>query len=243
MEKALSGFDIEQDVLIGGQSILFWCNRFDIKHDIKGALTSDIDVLGTQKSVYKIAANTGGIPSVLSGKTFGTNLIGRVRIPSDTDILIEIDVLSNVLGIKKKKVIEFANQVTIYDVTINVLNPLHCLHSKSHNFCKVIEKQEKYGFVQASLSTKIAHCYLSAVIDDGDWISAMQGIEYVHTLANHTIGKFCAKNGINVYDAIPVDSIHLIRNSNFSNIRLPRLIKSMSIYKKLVSPAKDIYVT
>ena len=119
MKKALLGFDIKKDVLIGGQSILFWCNHFDIEHDIKGALTSDIDVLGTQDSVHQIAKNTGGTASVLSGKTFGTNLIGQVHIPSGSDIPIEIDVLSKVLGIKEEKVIEFATKVKIYGKEVN----------------------------------------------------------------------------------------------------------------------------
>lgn len=234
MQKALTGFD-KDDVLIGGQSILFWCNQFDINHDIKGALTDDIDLLGTQDSVFNIAEKTKGSAHVVPGTTFGTSLIGQVKISVDPDNIIEIDVLSKVLGVKKSEVIDFATPVTIDGASILVLNPLHCLKSKSFNYTKVPEKQDKYGFVQAQLSTKIANFYLSAVINGEDWGTAIQGIEYVHKLAASSIGKFCAKNGINIYDAIPVDNINSINNNNFIKKRLPRLMDSISTHAQLIN--------
>ncbi len=39
--------------------------KLKIEYNIKGALTSDIDVLGTQESVFKIAKNTNGTASLL----------------------------------------------------------------------------------------------------------------------------------------------------------------------------------
>ena len=236
MQKALTGFD-KDDVLIGGQSILFWCNQFEIKHDIKGALTDDIDLLGTQDSVFNIAEKTKGSAQVVPGTTFGTNLIGQITVNVGSQIVIEIDVLSKVLGVKKIEAIKFSTPVTIQGTSILVLNPLHCLKSKSFNYTKVHEKQDKYGFVQTQLSTKIANLYLTEIINNKDWVTAIQGIEYIHKLAAHSIGKFCAKNGINIYDAIPVESINLINNSNFIEKRLPRLINSISIHAQLIKPA------
>lgn len=237
MQKALTGFD-KDDVLIGGQSILFWCNHFDINHDIKGALTDDIDVLGTQDSVFNIAEKTKGTAQVVPGTTFGTSLIGQVTVNVEAKIVIEIDVLSKVLGVEKSEAIQFATPVTIHETSILVLNPLHCLKSKSFNYTKVLEKQDEYGFVQAQLSTKIANFYLLAIINDEDWDTAIQGIEYVHKLAASSIGKFCAKNGINIYDAIPVDNINLINNKNFIEKRLPRLMDSISTHVQLINSAE-----
>lgn len=239
MQKALTGFD-KDDVLIGGQSILFWCNQFDISHDIKGALTDDIDVLGTQESVFNIAEKTKGFAHVVPGTTFGTSLIGQVTVNVEAKIVIEIDVLSKVLGVEKSEAIQFATPVTIHETSILVLNPLHCLKSKSFNYTKVPEKQDKYGFVQAQLSTKIANVYLTEVINNKDWLTAIQGIEYVHKLAAHSIGKFCAKNGINIYDAIPVDNINLIENNNFIEKRLPRLMNSISTHTEFIKPVGKV---
>jgi len=236
MQKALTGFD-KDDVLIGGQSILFWCNYFDINHNIKGALTDDIDVLGTQQSVFNIAEKTKGSAHVVPETTFGTNLVGQVTVNVEPTIVINIDVLSKVLGVKKIEAIQFATPVTIHETSILVLNPLHCLKSKTFNYTNVPDKQDMYGFTQAQLSTKIANLYLTKIINNKDWVTAIQGIEYVHKLAAHSIGKFCAKNGINIYDAIPVDNINLINNKKFIEKRLPRLINSISTHTKLIKPA------
>lgn len=47
-------------MLIGGQSILFWCKRYNIQLPDDGALTDDVDILGNEDTVKNIAKETHG---------------------------------------------------------------------------------------------------------------------------------------------------------------------------------------
>lgn len=107
---------------------------------------------------------------------------------------------------------------------------MHCLKSKITNFHSIKEKQDRYGYAQAVLSTKIAKVYLEIAIQDEKWSDVVEGAEYVHDLAQNSSGKMCAKHGINVYEAIPLDLLFTVANENFIKIRLPRLLESIEEY-------------
>lgn len=107
---------------------------------------------------------------------------------------------------------------------------MHCLKSKITNFFNIQEKQDSYGHAQAVLSTKIAKAYLEIAIQDKKWDDVIEGVEYVHDLAQNSSGKMCAKNGINVYEAIPLDLLFTVENENFINKRLPRLATAIEEY-------------
>jgi len=104
----------EDDILIGGQSILFWCNNFNISSNYPGALTDDVDILGTQNSVYKIASKTKGRADITYSKQF-SSLIGTITVLANGEHFVNIDILSEVLGIKNEEVIKFAVPVTLDD--------------------------------------------------------------------------------------------------------------------------------
>lgn len=215
--------------MIGGQSILFWCNRYNIHPPYDGALTDDVDILGTQDTVFNIAKETQGKADVSYVKQF-SSLIGKVTVTRGDSYIVSIDILSKVLGVDNDDVTSLAVRSNIGDVEFFVLNPLHCLKSKITNFFSIEEKQDKYGYAQAVLSTKIAKAYLEIAIQNKEWGVVIEGVEYVHKLAQRSSGKMCAKNGINVYEAIPFDLLFTVENENFINKRLPRLAASKEEY-------------
>ena len=215
-------------MLIGGQSILFWCKQYHIQIPDDGALTDDVDILGNEDTVKNIAKETHGRADVLK-KQF-SSLVGKVTVTRNNGYVVSIDILSKVLGVDSDVVKKLALPSTIGGITFHVLNPMHCLKSKITNFSTIHEKQDKYGYAQAVLSTKIAKAYLEIAIQDEKWDDVIEGVEYVHNLAQNSSGKMCAKNGINVYEAIPFDLLLTVENENFINKRLPRLEASKEEY-------------
>ncbi|MEB1902840.1 hypothetical protein VDR63_20265 [Xanthomonas campestris pv. campestris] len=230
-------------VLVGGQALAFWINRFqlDTTKEILPAISRDVDFLTQTSSntspLIAFAAAIGGTAHIASLHSI-TALIGSAQSPADGTHTYNVDLIHRIIGLKKDAVFENSVEVEINKESgkmIRVMHPFDLLASRSANLHLLKEKQNEIGVNQLKLSIAVVQQHLMTSIKDittSDLTEKDKHREIFNTIkiVNSQSRKSMAyknskKYGTFVADAVPA---WLIASQQFWHKQWPHLKKRMS---------------
>lgn len=204
-------------VLVGGQALGFWMERFAIRYT-GTVITNDGDALGGIQKARDIAAALKAA-LVIPDKRALTALVAQIRIPARGSKIKNIDVLHllfTVGGLRKSN--EFTKKVIGRSIEvewrpkhfIRVMHPMDVLESRVHNAAGLLEHKGEHVLTQARWSIEVARAAMLRVLrspEQGD-DRIGQMVQAVFRLAHSQAGRTIhTGHGIDVLDAIPVSEI------------------------------------
>jgi hypothetical protein len=153
----------EDAVLVGGQALGFWLQRYELAlPEGVGAISADTDFLvkaNNRGAVERFARVIGGKPWYPNERAL-TSLVGMAWFDVSDDEFINVDVIHDVVGIDAGAVRARAVGAQLGMDTFLVMHPLDVLHSRLANLYKLAEKQNPKGVMQLSLAIDVAREFL-----------------------------------------------------------------------------------
>jgi len=212
----------EDMILVGGQALAFWMDRFKIGPRNSGDhlkftdVSTDIDFLGTIQGAQSLARSLNakwipGAPSELS------SLLGAIHIPAEKDLIQNIDVLHLVYSVGGlKKSVEFTKRVQGRAVSfrineehiIKVLHPIDVLTSRIHNVAGLYDSKGEHVVTQAEWAIQVAKIVLEKLTSSDRKSPERPGAiaGEIFRLAMSKAGRDAhKKHGIEVMESIPFD--------------------------------------
>ena len=225
-------------VLVGGQALSFWMERYDISAG-DALVTNDGDALGKLEKAREMAIELKAELLKPPAST-GTSLVGQIRIPARGGKFGNVDVLRMLYttsGLRKSSdftaaviedSIEFEWKPGRY---IRVMNPLDLLDSRVQNAAGLLDQKGPHVLAQARWAIEVVNVVLTKLA--ADEASARDGlgqkIQAVFKLSKSQAGrKLLAEHDIDVLDAIDIHSIR--RHTSVNNQQLDNIEKA--IYKR-----------
>jgi hypothetical protein len=220
-------------VLVGGQALAFWMDRYDIAMPTRVDYVSrDVDFLaesaGDVSEVKRLAKVLGGQAVIPKNKAL-TSLVGQaVREISDEEF-INVDVVFRVLGAEpslRSRVVDVQHG----DVQFKVMHPLDVLKSRLDNLYRLREKRGAMGEAQLHAAIGVVQALFRDSKRHGSPNSkrsvALIYASFVERIARGDAGRKVAERfGIHVADAIEPSEIE---TPSFHTKKLPRLLTLMS---------------
>jgi hypothetical protein len=157
-------------VLVGGQSLAFWMDRYGIEHGMRQpAVSRDVDFFTPNATntapLHRFAKAIGGEARIQEMRAL-TALIGSAIAPAEDDLVYNVDLLHSVFGLDREEVFANAMEVRSRDGTrFRVMHPLDVLQSRNANLHKLREKQNALGEQQFRLAIEVARAWLEEQID------------------------------------------------------------------------------
>ncbi|SCK08155.1 hypothetical protein VAR608DRAFT_0218 [Variovorax sp. HW608] len=210
VDLLLSNMGVDM-VLVGGQALAFWMDRYGINPD-GVAISNDGDVLGNIARAHDLAAAMRA--SVLTPpKRAMTSLVGQIRVPVDDGKVRNIDVLHRLFTVSGlRKSTDFTNQVIQDSVKvewrpgrfIRVMDPIDVLESRVQNAVGLFEDKGPHVLTQALWAIEVAKAVLLKLArnpQEGERLGTK--LQRIYQLANSQPGKRLLKeHQIEVLDAV-----------------------------------------
>lgn len=157
----------ENIVLVGGQSLAFWVDYFEIPYPEfdTPALTQDADFFGLAVDAEYLAKALGARVFLATMDHITPNTATLEFVGQSGQRLL-IDFLSMLIGLKDEEIKRLAVEFTRDDQRLRVLHPLLCLESRFHNLHRLSAKRNTNGVIQARLAVEVARAYIESVQDD-----------------------------------------------------------------------------
>jgi hypothetical protein len=206
-------------VLVGGQALAFWMDRFGIEHALRQpAVSRDIDFFTPDAAntapLHRFAKAIGGQAKFQDTHAL-TALIGSAVAPADGDLVYNVDLLHSVFGLDRDDVMANAMEVRSRDgVHFRVMHPLDVLQSRNANLCKLRDKQNALGEQQFRLAIDVVRAWFEGQIDDIERDASLSEHERDRAIfdligpvdeysAEDAARKNASRCGIHLADAIP----------------------------------------
>jgi hypothetical protein len=221
-------------VVIGGQSLALWMDRYRVAMPGgHGYVSTDLDFLAAssadRESVQRLARAFGGRASFPLQRAALTSLVGQaVRDLSDEEVY-NVDVLHKMWG-ANDDVRARAIALPRGSTTVRVLHPLDVLKSRLDNLYGLKEKQTELGKAQLVAAIAVAQAFLREAAQleprEARRPATLRYVGFIEKLATDDAGKKVAKRyDIHVADAIEPAAV---RTKEFREKMLPRLFRLMS---------------
>lgn len=204
-------------VLVGGQALAFWMDRYGIQ-PAAATISNDGDALGGLECAQRIAQDLRATLLMPDNQAL-TSLVAQIRIPVGPRGLVRnIDVLHllyTVSGLRKSR--EFTAAVWRESVQmewkrghrIRVMHPLHVLDSRVQNAVGLQSEKGPHVLTQAAWAVQVARQSMLRVLEqphESARLGAM--VRQVHNLARSRAGRQLQReHGIDVLHAVPVAQI------------------------------------
>lgn len=201
----------ENLVLVGGQALAFWAERYASRFTIPGPVNSkDID-FGEMKDVVAIAAARLGGTWKVPEPFANTPNSGLVEFKDPGGHERRIDFLAMIFGLDLKEVFEMAIGVEVPDptgvTTFQVMHPVHCLEARIANVGGLPGYETRLALDQGRAAVLCAKEYLRDRLDDGKVRVVLRLNEriYRYSRYNHYARLVFLKYGIDAFEAVLVD--------------------------------------
>lgn len=201
-------------VLVGGQALAFWVNRYDLMlpADVV-AVSVDTDFLAPsaadRAAVSRMAAALGGTAQFPSRRAL-TALVGQAYLDINDDEFINVDVVFRVIGLSQEAVRQRAVRVSFGDASVHVMHPLDVLRSRLANLYQLVEKQNPKGVMQLALAIDVGRQFLRATAaglpprkDEAERSPLQPFVSEIERMALEDVDRKVARRfGLHVADAI-----------------------------------------
>lgn len=159
-------------VLIGGQALAYWMGYYDIHApgSTAPAISRDVDFFTPSAAntdpLRKFARAIRGRAEINDLRALSA-LIGSAVAPAEEGRVYNVDLLHEVIGLKRERIEANAVHVPIpgTDVMIRLMHPLDVLQSRNANLHSLSEKQDATGQLQFRLAIEVARAYLEEQIE------------------------------------------------------------------------------
>lgn len=245
----------EDLVLVGGQALAFWVDRYRLSRpdlDIP-AISNDVDFLSRTAADTEVVgklANAIKGRAVFPRKRSLTALVGQAVLDVSDEEFINVDVIFKVVGLEGDTIRKRA--VKIFPggdrPAFLVMHPLDVLQSRLANLYKLPEKQNDKGRMQFALAIDVGREFLRNAAREAqanDTATGRSPIQaYVSAIEKMATGdagrKVAQRHGLHVADAIDPN---LIPAGPFWTKRWPALKELMSPqYSGAIRPPSAIPV-
>lgn len=204
-------------VLVGGQALSFWMNRYDISAG-DALVTHDGDVLGKLERAQEMAVAMKA-KLLKPPANARTSLVGQIRIPAPGGKFGNVDVLHRLYttgGLKKSA--DFTAAVIENSIEfewkpgrlIRVMNPLDLLDSRVQNAAGLLQEKGPHVLTQSRWAIAVVKLVLTKLAADKTSAKGRLGqhIQAVFKLSKSQAGrKLLIEHDIDVLDAIDVHAI------------------------------------
>ena len=229
-------------VLVGGQALAFWMDRFGVRQPGGlPAVSRDVDFFtrdaANSAPLHAFAEAIRGQARVLPPEAI-TALIGSAIAPAGDDLVYNVDLLHAVVGLSRDEIERNAvlAKVTGVHHPVRIMHPLHVLQSRNANLHQLREKRDDLGRLQFGLAIEVARRFLELEIDriDGEHAHSNAAREravlnLVRVVSDYSAEAPAKKNaerhGLFLADAIPASRI---TSPAFWARQWPRLSARMS---------------
>ena len=217
-------------VLVGGQSLTFWVDYFNIPVPETDTpyLTQDADVLATKQDARIVATKLGGTLNI-PGPNDHTPNTAIVTYETPDGRKLFVDFMGRLIGLTNEEIRETAVEFDhpTYGL-IRILHPTLVLKSRIANLYHLKSKRDTNGIEQARLAVLTAKAFFENYVSLG-----MAGenpdrylidrVQWLKKLALSDAGIFVFIHwNIDVIEAAP---IHLIKSPEFHSKNWPQIIK------------------
>jgi hypothetical protein len=207
-------------VLVGGQALAFWMDRYDIRQPADlPAVSRDVDFFTRDAANANPLANfakaIGGRAEVEDHRSI-TALIGSAVAPAPEDRVYNVDLLHAVVGLDRESVQENSIEVAVPGgrTKFRVMHPLDVLKSRNANLHLLADKRDAIGQLQLRLAIDVARKFLEGQIDGIGRAKAVSTpdreraiLKFIGVVAEYAKEDAAKKNakryGIFLADAIP----------------------------------------
>lgn len=204
-------------VLVGGQALAFWMNRYGI-HSEGATISNDGDALGDVRMSRALAERLRAT-LVLPDAAALTSLVAQLRIPVQGGKVRNVDVLHllyTTSGLKKSG--EFTRRVRRNAVTVRIepgfelriMHPLDVLESRAHNAVGLVAEKGDHVVTQAGWSIAVARAALTRMAGDPAGAVERVGVhvQRVFRLWKSAVGqRLWEEHGLCVLDAIDDEAL------------------------------------
>lgn len=199
-------------VLVGGQAIETWGLFLEVPAPTgdQHPLTEDTDWLGGKRDAQWLCQMLGPhVDLQIAGadEPGPSSAVAFLQRPDGRIVLM--DFLHSIVGPSDAEVRRLAVPIRVGGVTLHVLHPLLCLHSRLANLAVLPHKRNGNGLLQAQWAINIARAFIEKMFDAGT--HPRQVIRACHRVADQAAGrhgKFCFLE-FNL-DPLPAVSPHVI---------------------------------
>lgn len=224
---------VEGVVLIGGQALNFWAERYRSKDPMLAAhgpfTTHDVDFLAGKAEAQHCAERLG-VSLRVPGMDEHTPNTGLLVVGNDTDAPITIDFMGDVLGVDATDVEASAVEVDIEGASLRVMHPLLCLESRLANCFGVLHREDSHSIGQLRVAIRVVRCYLAELLTAGDERRALKITEKIgRTAVRDPAKEAFRRHDVDVLDAIPVDAF---KATQFRDVRWPQLVAAVASKRK-----------
>lgn len=215
VDRLLSNMGTDM-ILVGGQALAFWMDRFDI--DPQGAaISNDGDALGELETARALAVALQA-KLMVPPKTARTSIVAQLRLPTTGGKARNVDVLHllyTVSGLRKSS--DFTRQVVRDSVTvewrpgrfIRVMEPFDVLESRAQNAIGLLEDKGPHVLTQLQWAMAVARVALLRLSADASSMERLGGkVQRLFSLARSQVGRrLWTDHRIELLDAIDVDAL------------------------------------
>jgi hypothetical protein len=225
----------EKLVLVGGQALKVWMDRYGVKLPAKIPYVSrDVDFLAESaadaEAVRRLARALGGRAVFPKRRAALTSLVGQAVKDISEDEVFNVDVLHRVFG-AEDDLRARAVELRLPQVKLRVMHPLDVLKSRLDNLSGLTEKQNELGKAQLRASIGVARAFQreAAATENTPRARRPATLRYAAFIERLAVGsagkKVAARYEIHVADAIEPDAVP---SREFRDEKLPRLARLMS---------------
>lgn len=201
-------------VLIGGQALNYWCERYEQSVDLGDWLptSKDVDFQGTAHDAEIVAQKLGG-ELVLASMDDVCGHIAIVKAPTNEGKVVNLDFLVSPYGlVNPAKVLDGAKAVPLEGpsgktVTVHVMHPVHCLASRVHNVMGLPHQYDNaHGLGQLRAAIGCARASIVEQLSEKQVRPALDAAKVVFRLAKHDRSvELMRSKAIHISDAVPLD--------------------------------------
>lgn len=154
----------EELVLVGGQALAFWVQRYGVPTAPQlASISADMDFLtdpADRNAVKRLAEGLHGSP-IFPPERALTALVGQAIRPVSDEEYLNVDVIFKVIGLTKREVESRAIRIERTGAApFRVMHPLDVLRSRTANLHKLREKQNEKGAMQLVLAVSAVREFL-----------------------------------------------------------------------------------
>jgi hypothetical protein len=191
--------DAPMVVLVGGQALNFWAERFrkevaDIEC-LAPFLSSDIDFIGSVRDAEACARNLNGRVAYPSADHINTPEVGVVHCVVN-DKAVKIDFLGYLAGPTTAEVRKSAVDADVGGIVLRVLHPVNIVKSRLANIFQLRRKDE-LSLRQMKVSVHVVGAYIRLAIEQ----DARVGLDLIEALFKMATSD----NGLRVWHDYSID--------------------------------------
>lgn len=227
--RKILGVCSPEAVLVGGQALGFWADRYGVSRPtpLIPVVTADVDFIGGSALARKLGETLGWnwwVPSLDDV----TEQSGKVTLRMPDDSIKQVDFLFAVAGLTTADVIRRAIEMQVPEIgTLRVMHPIDLLDSRIQNLLLIPGKRNEIGVAQAQLAVLVVRAFIQNEIHVRGEKRALKLLERTVSLAESpgAIRIFLAY-GIDPLAAIPTE--HFLTTSSLHTKRWPQVITHIS---------------